>query len=244
VFFILKVNGLGVSFGAIKALSNVTLTIKDDSEICGIIGPNGAGKSTFLSVIAGEISPSEGSIELFGRPVHKKLTPEIVCNMGVARTFQIPRPFYGLTVEENIMTSGLCVHSLKDSRVKAKELLNLLHLERYAQATPGQLNLAGRKRLELAKALMTEPKLLLLDELFEGLNEHEVDWLVNIIKNELAASSIKVVLVEHVISALRKLAGTLYVLNQGQLIAEGKTDEVLTSGVVIDAYLGKQKVRE
>jgi branched-chain amino acid transport system ATP-binding protein len=239
---LINVNGLGVTFGAIRALSNVTLSIKNDSEICGIIGPNGAGKSTLLSVVAGEINPNEGSIELFGKVINKKLTPEAVSNLGVARTFQIPRPFYGLTVEENIVTSGLSTKSLKDSRIKAKAMLKLLNLERYAHSTPGQLNLAGRKRLELAKALMTEPKLLLLDELFEGLNETEVDWLVNIIKNELAASSMKIVLVEHVLSALRKLATTLYVLSQGQLIAEGKTDEVLSSGIVIEAYLGKQKV--
>lgn len=240
MFTIIKVNGLSVTFGAIRALNDVTLTIKDDSEICGIIGPNGAGKSTFLSVVAGEVNPSAGVIELFGRPINKKLTPNLVCNLGVARTFQIPRPFYGLTVEENIVTSGLSNKSLKNSKIKALEMLELLNLQSYAQSTPGQLNLAGRKRLELARALMTEPKLLLLDELFEGLSEHEVDWLVDIIK-KLAASSIKIVLVEHVLSALRKLAETIYVLNQGILIAQGKTDEVLASDIVIEAYLGKQR---
>lgn len=237
---IIKAIGLSVSFGAIRALNDVTLSIGNDSEICGIIGPNGAGKSTFLSVIAGEINPTQGSIALFGSTI-KKLTPEAACNLGVARTFQIPRPFYGLTVEENMITSGLCAMSLKDSRLKAKELLKLLNIEEYAYATPSQLNLAGRKRLELAKALMTEPKILLSDELFEGLNEHEVDWLVNIIKNKFAPS-MKIVMVEHVLSALRKLAGKLYVLNQGELIAEGETDKVLSSDHVIKAYLGKQKV--
>jgi branched-chain amino acid transport system ATP-binding protein len=242
VVTIIKTNGLSVSFGAIKALSEVTLSIENDSDICGIIGPNGAGKSTFLSVIAGEINPSNGSIELFGKPINKRLTPEAVSKMGVARTFQIPRPFYGLTVKDNVITSGLSVMNLKNSKEKAHEILELLDLDRFAQVTAGQLNLTGRKRLELAKALMTKPKLLLLDELFEGLNEHEVDNLVNIIKNEIVSSAIKVVLVEHVISALRKLASKLYVFNQGQLIAEGKTDDVLSHKDVIEAYLGKQTV--
>ncbi|MEB3100123.1 ATP-binding cassette domain-containing protein [Ferviditalea candida] len=131
----IKAIGLSVSFGAIKALSDVTFSIDNDSEICGIIGPNGAGKSTFLSVIAGEINPTEGSIALFGSTI-KKLTPEAACHLGIARTFQIPRPFYGLTVEDNVITSGLSAMSLKDSRLKAKELLKLLNIDRYAYATP------------------------------------------------------------------------------------------------------------
>ncbi|MFD1037385.1 ABC transporter ATP-binding protein [Virgibacillus byunsanensis] len=233
---------MSVSFGAIKALSNVTLSINDDSDICGIIGPNGAGKSTLLSVIAGEVSPSGGTVELFGDSNKKKLNPETVNRKGISRTFQIPRPFFGLTVERNIVTCGLGVNNLNDSQEKAKRLLKILELDKHAHSTAGQLNLAGRKRLELAKALMTEPKVLLLDELFEGLNEQEVDSLVNIVKNEIASSSIKVVLVEHVISALRKLANKVYVLNQGELIAEGETEEVLSDEVVIEAYLGKQKV--
>lgn len=236
---IIKANGLSVRFGAIQALTNVTLSIDDGPEIYGIIGPNGAGKSTFLSVIAGEVDPTEGSIELFGR-AYNKLTPEKACHLGIGRTFQIPRPFYGITVEDNLVTSGLCVMSLKDSRSKAKELLNLLNLEKYALGTPSQLNLAGRKRLELAKAIMTQPKVLLSDELFEGLNEHEVNWLVNIIKKEFAPI-MKIVMVEHVLSALRKLASKLYVLNQGQLLAEGETNEVLSSKKVIQAYIGKQR---
>ncbi|HET7627994.1 MAG TPA: ATP-binding cassette domain-containing protein [Bacillales bacterium] len=235
----IKTMGLGVQFGAIRALDNVTLSIDDSPEICGIIGPNGAGKSTFLSVIAGEIRPTEGEIELFDKPM-RSLSPVKACRMGVGRTFQIPRPFIEMTVEENIFTSGLCVSPLKEARAKAKELLKLLDLENHAQSTPGQLNLAGRKRLELAKALMTEPKVLLSDELFEGLNEKEVDWLVDLLKTHFAPK-MKIIMVEHVLSALRKLATKLYVLNQGQLIAEGETNDILASEQVIEAYLGRRK---
>jgi branched-chain amino acid transport system ATP-binding protein len=240
VIHILNVSNISVNFGAIQALNNVSLSLDNDADITGIIGPNGAGKSTFLSVIAGEIKPNSGTIQILGKEVKKSLSPETLCELGIARTFQIPRPFNGLTVEENVIVSGLTKMNLTQSRLKAKELMKTLNLEPTADLTPGHLNLAGRKRLELAKALMTQPKILLLDELFEGLNEVEVDWMVDVIKNQIISKNIKVIMVEHVISALRKLAKWLYVLDQGKLIAEGMTNEVLSSKVVIEAYLGKK----
>lgn len=229
-------NHLSVKFGAVTALDDLSLVIHDDNQIRGIIGPNGAGKSTFLSVIAGELNPTAGTVVLFGEIMHR-FSPEYVCRKGIARTFQIPRPFYGLTVEDNVMVSGLANGNITTSRNRARDVLEMLNMAKFAKQYPQQLNLAGRKRLELARALMTRPKVLLSDELFEGLNESDVDWLVRVIKEEIA-SRMKIVMVEHVMSALRKLADKLYVLNHGQLIAEGDTDEVLSSGEVISAYLG------
>jgi len=223
-------------------LKGVNFALDPDVDITGIIGPNGAGKSTFLSVIAGEIKPNTGTLTIMGRKLDRQQSPELLNRMGIARTFQIPRPFTGMSVEDNIVVSGLVRGSLKESRERARGLMDKLNLANYARMTPGQLNLAGRKRLELARALMTQPKLLLLDELFEGLNEVEVDWMVEILKAQVRETGFKVIIVEHVMSAVRKLAQKLYVLDHGECIAEGGTEEVLSSQRVIEAYLGKQPV--
>lgn len=234
---LVRVEALGMRFGAVQALHGVDLEIVDDDKVAGIIGPNGAGKSTLLSIIAGELKASAGSVKVLEQDI-RSASADRVARLGVARTFQVPRPLLGMTVEDNVIASGLCKGTLREARGKAGAILEMLSLDERKNDFPGELNLAARKRLELSKALMTDPKVLLSDELFEGLNEHDVDWLVALLKDRVAPT-VKIVMVEHVMSALRSLANVLYVLDRGELIAQGGTEEVLADENVIEAYLGR-----
>lgn len=228
-----------VAFGGVKAMDDVSLTLESDSGITGIIGPNGAGKSTCLSVIAGARRPTSGTAEVLGRRLSGRTDVAKVARWGVARTFQIPRPFVDMTVRENVMVARLA-HSrgkAADQATSVDELLERMHLQDFSGKLAGALALASRKKLEVARALAIEPKLVLLDEVFEGLSDAEIQELVAILK-AVHDDGVRLVLVEHVLRALRQLATSLVVFEKGTILAQGPVDEVLEDPRVQEAYLG------
>lgn len=235
---LVRLEGVTVAFGGVKAIDDVSLTIEDGAGIVGIIGPNGAGKSTCLSVIAGARKPKTGTVEVLGTKLTGADTAKVT-RLGVSRTFQIPRPFAEMTVRENVMVavsaSGRMSNAQADERTD--EILTRLGIARHTHALAGSMPLAVRKKLEVARGIATQPKLLLLDEVFEGLSDTEIQEMVEILRG-LDQDGIRLVLVEHVLRALRQLATTLIVFEKGQTIATGPVDEVLASDRVKGAYLG------
>lgn len=228
-----------VAFGGVKAMDGVSLSLEANAGITGIIGPNGAGKSTCLSVIAGARKPTSGRVEVLGRALSGRSSSAKVARWGVARTFQIPRPFVDMTVRENVMVARLASSRGKaaDQAASVDDLLERMGLHDISSKPAGSLALASRKKLEVARVLAINPKLILLDEVFEGLSEVEIQELVSILKT-VHEDGIRLVLVEHVLRALRQLATALVVLEKGAVIAEGHVDDVLTNPRVQEAYLG------
>lgn len=228
-----------VAFGGVKAIDGVSLTLTTDMGITGVIGPNGAGKSTALSVIAGARRPSSGHVEVLGRPLSRRTNAVKVARWGVARTFQIPRPFADMTVRENVMVARLAHRrGSADAHAAAVDaLLSRMDLADISGKLAGSLALAPRKKLEVARALAIDPKLVLLDEVFEGLSDSEIHELVGILA-AVHKEGVHLVLVEHVLRALRQLAVSLVVFEKGALLAQGDVDEVLGDPRVQDAYLG------
>lgn len=235
---LVALTGVTVAFGGVKAVDNVTLTIEEDAGIIGIIGPNGAGKSTCLSVIAGAKKPKSGTVTVLGTRLTNADTSKVT-RLGVSRTFQIPRPFAEMTVRENVMVAVSASRRMSNAHAdeRTDEILTRLGIAMHASALAGSLPLAVRKKLEVARGIATEPKLLLLDEVFEGLSDTEIQEMVEILHG-LDRDGIHLVLVEHVLRALRQLATTLVVFEKGKTIATGPVDEVLESDRVKDAYLG------
>jgi ABC-type branched-subunit amino acid transport system ATPase component len=237
--------GVTVAFGGVKALDNVSFSVDADAGIAGIIGPNGAGKSTALTVLSGARPIDGGAARVLGRPITRRSTSTKVARWGVARTFQIPRPFVDMTVRENIMVARLASHrgrprgGAHDTVVS--ELLDRMGLTHYSDSPASSLPLAPRKKLEVARAVATGPKLILLDEVFEGLSDEEIAELVTILRS-LHEEGTGLVLVEHVLRALRQLASILVVLEKGQVIAEGLVDDVLHDPRVQEAYLGSSVI--
>jgi ABC-type branched-subunit amino acid transport system ATPase component len=228
-----------VAFGGVKAMDGVSLTLTSDMGITGIIGPNGAGKSTALSVIAGARRPTSGEAEVLGKPLSRRTNAIKVARWGVARTFQIPRPFVGMTVRENVMVARLAHSSgsAAEQAASVDELLRRMDLHDISGKLAGSLALAARKKLEVARALAIDPKLILLDEVFEGLSDAEIQELVAILQ-AVYKDGVHLVLVEHVLRALRQLATSLIVLEKGAVLAQGSVDEVLEDPRVQEAYLG------
>lgn len=228
-----------VAFGGVKAMDGVSLTLETDGAITGIIGPNGAGKSTCLSVIAGARRPTSGHVEVLGRRLSGRTSSAKVARWGVARTFQIPRPFVDMTVRENVMVARLASSRGKAAVQAASvdDLLERMGLHYISSKPAGSLALASRKKLEVARAMAINPKLILLDEVFEGLSDVEIQELVSILKS-VHDDGIRLVLVEHVIKALRQLATALVVFEKGTVIAEGSVEDVLSNRRVQEAYLG------
>jgi ABC-type branched-subunit amino acid transport system ATPase component len=236
---LVALEGVTVAFGGVKAMDDVTLSIEGASGITGIIGPNGAGKSTCLSVIAGARRPTSGHVEVLGHRLDRRASAARVARWGVARTFQIPRPFTDMTVRENVMVARLATQRRSESSQAGAvaDILERLGLERISAQPAGSLPLAARKKLEVARAMAIDPELILLDEVFEGLSDTEIHDLVQILRG-LDQDGIRLVLVEHVLRALRQLATSLVVFEKGAVIAEGAVDEVLASPRVKEAYLG------
>lgn len=228
-----------VSFGGVKANDDVSLVIDSEPGIMGIIGPNGAGKSTALNVIAGARRPTSGRIEVMGKTLRGGANPGAVARMGVGRTFQIPRPFGQMTLSENVMV-GLISKRFRlpqAHEARATEILEQVGLASQADSTAGALPLASRKKLELARVMSIGPRMMLLDEVFEGLSDQEIGEIVTILKS-LRDQGIRLVMVEHVIRALRQLATELVVFEKGRIIAQGEMNAVLDSDQVKEAYLG------
>ena len=235
---VLEVRDVSRRFGGLLAVASLDLAIPA-GELHGIIGPNGAGKTTLFNLIAGTFPPSTGRVLLAGRDI-TTLAPERRCALGLARTFQIPRPFAGLAVLDNVAI-GCLGHSrsVAAARAEAAAVLARLGLSGQAATLAGALPVGLRKRLELARALATRPRLLLLDEVLGGLHGSEVDRMIETIRG-IAAEGITVVMIEHVLPAVMALAERVTVLDQGRVIATGTPAEVTRDPAVIAAYLGDE----
>ena len=234
---LLQIHGLRKSFGSVVAADQIELEVAS-GEALGIIGPNGAGKTTLFNLIAGGISPDAGTIKLDGRDI-TAARPHERCGAGIARSYQIPRPFENLTVFENLLVAA--VHGRRKTEAEATQLcadiLTRLRLIARANQPAGSLTLLERKRLEMARALATAPRLLLLDEIAGGLTESECGELVGTIK-ELHSTGIAIVWIEHVVHALLAVVDRLAVLNFGKKIAEGNPTTVMSAPDVRQIYIG------
>ena len=232
----LEVREVSKSFGGLKAVDRASLDVAR-GEIVGLIGPNGAGKTTLFATIAGFHRPDAGTVTCEGKPV-TGLAPHRICAAGMVRTFQITQPFAGISVRENIMV-GAYLHTA-DRRLAAREaeaVAALVGMKDQLDQRGADLTVAGRKRLELARALATGPRLLLLDEVMAGLNPTEIVEIVGVIRN-IREAGVTILLIEHVMQAVTSLAERVYVLNQGRMIAEGTPAAIADNEAVIEAYLG------
>lgn len=232
----LEVRELSKSFGGLKAVDRASLDVRQ-GEIVGLIGPNGAGKTTLFAAIAGFHAPDSGRVAFEGRDI-TGLAPHRICAAGMVRTFQITQPFAKISVRQNIMV-GAYLHTA-DRRAAAREaeaVAETVGMTEQLDQLGADLTVAGRKRLELARALATGPRLLLLDEVMAGLNPTEIVEIVGVIKG-IRDSGITILLIEHVMQAVTSLAERVYVLNQGRMIAEGTPAKIADDRQVIEAYLG------
>ncbi|HEY8498645.1 MAG TPA: ABC transporter ATP-binding protein [Limnochordales bacterium] len=239
---ILQVKGLSMAFGGLQALRRVDVEVYP-GEIVGLIGPNGAGKTTLFGVISGFLAPTEGDVYFEGRQV-TGLPPYRLAREGIARTFQLVRPFPELTVLENVMVAAFAVHRSRPAAERAAlEVLEWIGLADRASVPARQLTLAGRKRLEMARALALRPRLLLLDEVVAGLNPTEADATVALIR-QIRERGVTIVAVEHIMRVIMRISDRLVVLHHGQKIAEGPPERVAEDPAVVEAYLGASAARE
>lgn len=235
---LLEVESLTKRFGGLIANKDISFSV-EAGEMLAIIGPNGAGKSTLFNGLACNHVPSAGSVRFDGQAMNGR-RPEDAAALGLARTFQIPRNFGDMTVLENTMIGALLRHPrLRDARDRAAAVLGQVGLADRADKRAAELNVAGQKRVELARALATEPKLLLLDEVAGGLNPGEALALIDVLRG-IHAMGVTLIIVEHVLEVVMRLAHRVLVLNFGQVIAEGAPGQVVRDKAVIDAYLGSK----
>jgi branched-chain amino acid transport system ATP-binding protein len=235
---ILTANQLTKKFGGLMAVADLSFKL-NDGEILGLIGPNGAGKTTVFNCLTGFLAPEEGEV-LFENNLINGLQPYRICQLGIARTFQIVKPFLTISVLDNVMVGSLARgRSIRYAKNSAMEIIDFVGLSEMARKEAQGLPLPLRKRLELARALATEPKVLLLDEVMAGLNPTEVDELIELIK-EVNHRGVSILLIEHVMQGIMALSQRVIVINYGVKIAEGTPQEVVKDDGVIEAYLGKE----
>lgn len=237
---ILEINNLVKDFGGLRAVDDLSLSI-EEGEILGMIGPNGAGKSTAFNCIAGVYAPTEGNVYFAGKKING-VKPWNLCKKGLARTFQIVKPFRTKSVLYNVMVgSFVTTDKTVVAEEKALNVLKILSFENKKDERAGNLTIAELKRLEIARALATEPKLLLFDEVMAGLRPAEVDEMVQIIK-KLRDKGITIFVIEHIMRAIMALSDRIVVIHFGKKIAEGPPQEVASDENVIKAYLGDEYV--
>jgi branched-chain amino acid transport system ATP-binding protein len=236
---ILTVKRLSKSFGKVRAVFDLSFEV-EGREILGIIGPNGAGKTTLFNLVSGEVRPDEGAVEFNGEditsvPMYKR------CREGIARTYQIPRPFLNISVMENVMVGTIYGAGIafRQAKVKCEEVLEKTGLASKRKVMAGALSLLDRKRLELAKALSTCPKLLLVDEVAGGLTESEVEDVLRII-HSVRGEGVTVLWVEHIVMAMQRGPDRLLVMNFGRRLFCGKPEETFSSKEVQGIYLGSE----
>ncbi len=236
---LLKLDSVSKRFRGLVAVDQVSFAVPQGA-IFAVIGPNGAGKTTLFNMIAGAMAPDAGAIVFAGEAIHG-LAADAVCRRGIARTFQLVRPFPALTVEDNVLIGALLHrHEVGAARVHAHALLARLDLLDKRQRIAATLTLPDRKRLEVARALATEPRLLLLDEVMAGLRPTETDRMVAILRALNRDSGLTILLIEHVMRAVMALASRVLVLDHGVAIAQGPPEEVVRDPTVVQSYLGAE----
>jgi branched-chain amino acid transport system ATP-binding protein len=236
---LLSVEAVSKRFRGLTAVDAVSFSVAP-GDIFAVIGPNGAGKTTLFNVIAGAFPPDAGTVRFAGARIDG-LAPDAVCRRGIARTFQIVRPFPALTVEDNVLIGALLRrHNVGAARAHARDIIAALDLDDRRTAPAATLTLPDRKRLEVARALATDPKLLLLDEVMAGLRPTETDRMVAILRKLNRDTGIAILLIEHVMRAVTALARKVLVLHHGATIAEGTPETVMRDPAVIASYLGTE----
>jgi branched-chain amino acid transport system ATP-binding protein len=236
---LLEAQGVSRAFGGFTALADANLRV-DAGEIVGLIGPNGAGKSTFFNCIAGDLAPTGGRILFDGIDV-TGLPAEQHARLGIGRTFQVPATFEDMTILDNVMVGAFLRHPHRaDAIAKATEILRLTELDAQADQRARSLGTPGRKRLEIARVLATEPKLLLLDEALAGLTPGEIQRAIALVRR-IHALGVTILIVEHIMEVIMTLAQRVLVLNHGRTIAQGQPAEVIRDAAVIEAYLGHRR---
>ena len=235
----LQAHGITKRFGGLVAVNSVDMHVYEH-EILGLIGSNGAGKTTMFNLLSGTLPATEGHLTYYGTDI-KRPTPHGMARMGIGRTYQICQPFGNMTVCENVMVGAfLRTHRTEEARERAMAVLNRVGLAARANVQGSALTLPELKRMEVARALATEPKILLLDEVLAGLNPTECDKLIEMIHG-LREEGITIIIIEHIMRAIMNLSDRIYVMNQGKKIAEGEPQEVANNQAVIDSYLGGGK---
>lgn len=239
---LLEVENLSKAFGGWMAVRQVDFTV-EEGEIVGLIGPNGAGKTTLFNLISGLLKPDTGTIRFDGRDI-TGLAPDKICRTGIARTFQLTKSFMHMTPLQNVMVGVAYgreeASSMRQARLKAERILEFTGLSGKRVTAAAMLGLVDRKRLEIARALATKPKLLLLDETMAGLNPAEMENALQLVMR-IRDSGVTLIVVEHVMKAVLGISGRVVVLSSGEKIAEGTPQEVVSNKQVIEAYLGKEE---
>ncbi|TWG92058.1 amino acid/amide ABC transporter ATP-binding protein 1 (HAAT family) [Mesorhizobium sp. J18] len=237
---LLDLRSVSRHFGGLRAVDDVSFTVSD-GEIISIIGPNGAGKTTLFNLLTGQLAPTSGSILYLGKDIGS-LKPHHRARLGFGRTFQISQTMMSMTVLENAMVGAfLHISAVREAAEKAESKLELVGLAEHAGRRSGELTLGGRRRLEVARALAMEPRLVLLDEVMAGLNQTEVNDVLTLVE-KLNAAGTTFLVIEHNLKVVRAFSKRVLVLNRGQLLAQGSADQVLSDATVIEAYIGKQQL--
>jgi branched-chain amino acid transport system ATP-binding protein len=238
---LLEAHEVSRAFGSFMALSKADLAV-DEGEIVGLIGPNGAGKSTFFNCLVGDLVPTSGRV-LFADTDITNSSPEAHARLGIGRTFQVPATFEEMTILENVMVGAFLRHpNRNDARAKGREIVEFVGLGGQVEQPARSLGTPGRKRLEIARVLASEPRLILLDEALAGLTPVEVQTAIELVRR-IHQRGITLVIVEHIMEVILSLTQRVLVFNQGHTIASGTPQEVVNDSAVIEAYLGRRRER-